>query len=190
MWGSARNQVGAEIRRRTMQTTGTPGTPGRRGARLLVTIGMAAVLAACTRPSPPASSAPQGAANAAPATAAAPPLASQAHAGRIVFDNHQDVWTMNADGTDLTRLTHSPGFDFDPSWSPDGTQIAYRHERNDEAEIWLMNPDGSGQRRLARGIAPAWSPDGSMIAYVQLASYRQHLSWSRLQRRNPRRQGK
>jgi TolB protein len=144
----------------------TTGTPGRRGARLLLTIGMAAVLAALPRTPPPASSAPQGAANATPATAPAPPLASQAHAGRIAFDNHQDVWTINADGTDLTRITDSPGPDFDPSWSPDGTRIAYRHERNDEPEIWLMNADGSGQHRLARGIAPAWSPDGLMIAYA------------------------
>lgn len=144
----------------------TMATPGARRARLLLTIAMAAALAACTRPSPPASSAPQGAASDAHATATAPPLAPQARAGRIAFDNHQDVWTINADGTDLTRLTHSPGFDFDPSWSPDGTKIAYRHERNDEPEIWLMNADGSGQRRLARGLSPAWSPDGSTIAYA------------------------
>jgi TolB protein len=86
--------------------------------------------------------------------------------GRIVFDNHEDVWTINADGTDLTRLTHSPAFEFDPSWSPDGAQIAYRSDRGDESEIWVMNADGTGQRRLTAGISPAWSPDGSSIAYA------------------------
>jgi Tol biopolymer transport system component len=86
--------------------------------------------------------------------------------GRIVFDNHEDVWSINADGTDLTRLTHSPGYEFDPSWSPDGTQIAYRSDRGDESEIWLMNADGTDQRRLTRGLSPAWSPDGSKIAYA------------------------
>lgn len=86
-------------------------------------------------------------------------------AGRIAFDNFQDVWTINADGTDLTRITHSPGPDFDPSWSPDGTQIAFRSERNGVPEIWLMNADGSGQHRLAAGLSPAWSPDGSTIAF-------------------------
>jgi TolB protein len=85
--------------------------------------------------------------------------------GRIAFDNFDDVWTINADGTDLTRLTHSPGPDFDPSWSPDGTQIAFRSERSGESEIWVMNPDGTGQRRLADGLSPAWSPDGSLIAF-------------------------
>ena len=89
-----------------------------------------------------------------------------AFSGRIVFDNHEDVWTINADGTDLIRLTHSSAFEFDPSWSPDGAQIAYRSERGDDSEIWLMNADGSGRRRLTRGLSPAWSPDGSKIAYA------------------------
>jgi TolB protein len=75
------------------------------------------------------------------------------------------VWAIDADGTDLTRLTHSPGPDFDPSWSPDGTQIAFRSERSGEPEIWVMNADGTDQRRLAAGLSPAWSPDGSLIAF-------------------------
>jgi Tol biopolymer transport system component len=86
--------------------------------------------------------------------------------GRIAFDNHDDVWTIDADGTDLTRLTNSPGFDFDPSWSPDGTRIAFRSERSGEPEIWLMNADATDQRRLTAGFSPAWSPDGSLIAFA------------------------
>jgi Tol biopolymer transport system component len=86
--------------------------------------------------------------------------------GRIAFDNFDDVWTIDVDGTDLTRLTNSPEPDFDPSWSPDGTQIAFRSERSGEPEIWVMNADGTGQRRLAEGLSPAWSPDGSLIAFA------------------------
>jgi TolB protein len=102
-------------------------------------------------------------------TASAPTsthLAPAHLSGRIAFDNHEDVWTINAHGTDLTRLTHSPAFEFDPSWSPDGTQIAYRSDRGDESEIWVMKADGAGQRRLTAGLSPAWSPDGSSIAYA------------------------
>jgi Tol biopolymer transport system component len=85
--------------------------------------------------------------------------------GRIAFDNFDDVWTIDADGTDLRRLTQSPGPDFDPSWSPDGTRIAFRAERSGEPEIWVMNADGTGKRRLTAGLSPAWSPDGSLIAF-------------------------
>ena len=85
--------------------------------------------------------------------------------GRIAFDNFEDVWTINADATNLTRLTHSPAPEFDPSWSPDGMQIAFRSERSGEPEIWVMNADGTGPRRLTDGLSPAWSPDGSLIAF-------------------------
>ena len=86
--------------------------------------------------------------------------------GRIVFDNYEDVWSINADGTGLTRLTQSSWPEFDATWSPDGTRIAFRSQRDGDPEIWLMNADGSEPHRLARGLSPAWSPDGSKIAYA------------------------
>ncbi len=153
--------------RRTMRRT-------LPGSQLLLLLGMAAVLAGCTgRAAPSRSASSQGGGGGAPVSvttaAASGPSSgggSSSLSGRIAFDNHDDVWTIDADGTDLTRLTHSPGFEFDPSWSPDGTRIAFRSERSGESEIWVMHADGSGQHRLARGLSPAWSPDGSRIAYA------------------------
>lgn len=86
--------------------------------------------------------------------------------GRIVFDNHDDVWSINADGTGLTRLTRSPWPEFDAALSPDGTKIAYRADRENESELWLMNADGSGPHRLGPGGFPVWSADGSKIGYA------------------------
>jgi TolB protein len=123
------------------------------------------LLVACSGDSAPSGS-PSAPSTATLSAPAGKDLALAPLSGRIVFDNHEDVWTINADGTDLTRLTHSPAFEFDPSWSPDGTQIAYRSDRGDESEIWIMNADGTGQRRLTAGLSPAWSPDGSSIAYA------------------------
>ena len=101
-----------------------------------------------------------------PSVPSGTPSALASLSGRIVFDNHEDVWTINADGADLTRLTHSPASEFDPSWSPDGTRIVYRSDRGDESAIWVMNADGTGQRRVTAGLSPAWSPDGSSIAFA------------------------
>lgn len=93
-------------------------------------------------------------------------IALDSLSGRIAFDNYDEVWTIEADGTNLQQLTSAPGHQFDPSWSPDGTRIAYRSDDGVTSEIWLMNADGSDQRKLTDGFSPAWSPDGSLIAFA------------------------
>jgi Tol biopolymer transport system component len=124
------------------------------------------VLVACSDGSAPDRARPTARSSASPSISLGTRSAVTSLSGRIVFDNFSDVWSINANGTGLTRLTRSPEPDFDATWSPDGTRIAFRSERNGDSEIWLMNADGSNQRRLAPGISPAWSPDGSRIAYA------------------------
>jgi TolB protein len=92
--------------------------------------------------------------------------------GRIVFDNSEDIYVMNADGTNVQQLTKNPGPEFDPMWSPDGKRIVYRDSHrgpNQDDEIYVMNADGSGQTNLTNNPAndwgPAWLPDGTKIAF-------------------------
>jgi Tol biopolymer transport system component len=143
----------------------------QRTPTLRVAVAATFFLVACTsNPAHPAS--PRAGSPKRSSTVSVPPGGSGAIdlaslSGRIVFDNFQDVWSINADGTDLRRLTRSPWPEFDPSWSPDGRFIAYRSEPHEYPELWVMTPDGTGQHRLTwDGGFPDWSPDGSMIAYA------------------------
>lgn len=77
---------------------------------------------------------------------------------------------MDPDGSNQTRLTYNPGEDKHPSWSSDGSKIAFSGRVNDGFDsIYVMNADGSGRKRLtSEGMHaehPAWSPDGTKIAF-------------------------
>jgi TolB protein len=63
-----------------------------------------------------------------------------------------DVFVMNADGSDVTRLTDDPALDIGPAWSPDGTRIAFTSDRTGHSSIYLMKPDGTGITLLADGV--------------------------------------
>jgi Tol biopolymer transport system component/erythromycin esterase-like protein len=93
---------------------------------------------------------------------------------QIAFASSQygylDIFSIDLDTHQQTRLTDNLGIDSSPDWSPDGEQIVYRSERDENNEIFIMNADGSGKRNLTDHVAsdtdPAWSPDGSKIAFV------------------------
>ena len=68
-----------------------------------------------------------------------------------------DVYVIDADGTNLRRLTTAPEVDGAPSWSPDGGRVVFGSARDGNPEIYVMDADGSNQRRLtddpARDVA-------------------------------------
>jgi Tol biopolymer transport system component len=89
---------------------------------------------------------------------------------QIAFHSHRylgvgRIFVMNADGTNVRRLT-SPEFD---DWSPDGTQILFNSSRNGNRDIWLMDSDGSQMLNLTKRPSDDWwpasSPDGSKIVF-------------------------
>ena len=97
--------------------------------------------------------------------------------GRIAFasnrDGNSELYSIAADGSSERRLTWTSATEQSPSWSPDGTRIAYeRADTNGRFHIWVMNADGSAQTQLlpdadsADDAGPAWSPDGAHIAFA------------------------
>jgi serine/threonine protein kinase/Tol biopolymer transport system component len=95
---------------------------------------------------------------------------------RFAFDSRRsgnlDIYVMNLDGTGLQQLTGTSGAERGPSWSPDGTQIAFYGAASEQStyDIFLINVDGTNLRNLTRTPAvderyPTWSPDGTQIAF-------------------------
>lgn len=83
-----------------------------------------------------------------------------------------DLYVMDADGSNVRRLTDAPGYDGGPFWSADGTQITWRRFSEDgaRAEIYTMNGDGTGERRVTDlGVmswAPFFHPSGDYIVFA------------------------
>ena len=114
--------------------------------------------------------------------------------GKIVFvkqvpehDDLTDIWVMDADGSNQTNLTNTPGTnEGQPAWSSDGTRIAFTSDQDEVppfTDIWVMNADGSNQTNLTPTVdnpetppeeidnfheyQPSWAPSGTQIVFVR-----------------------
>jgi Tol biopolymer transport system component len=100
---------------------------------------------------------------------------------RIAFASNRKsggprIFVMNADGSQQQWITRPVGTrgDRNPDWSPDGTQIVFDRYDNLLRDLWIVNADGTGERKLVScgqqnwfTGRPAWSPDGTRIAFCK-----------------------
>jgi Tol biopolymer transport system component len=116
---------------------------------------------------------------------ATPSLAQTSPEGRIAFNSYKsgdgDIYVVNADGTGESNVTGAQPLgeghdDQGPDWSPNGQQIAFtRYRFNEGADVFVINPDGSGLRAVTEeqgtferpilNSQPDWAPDGSKLAF-------------------------
>jgi Tol biopolymer transport system component len=69
---------------------------------------------------------------------------------------------MNADGSNPVNISNSPSREQWPTWSPDGTRLAFQTDRDGNWEIYAMNADGADPQRQTdndvKDSEPAWRP--------------------------------
>lgn len=86
--------------------------------------------------------------------------------GRQVFS----LYKVAVEGGDEIRLTHGPGLDDGPEFSPDGRYIYFNSTRSGRMQIWRMKPDGTDVEQVTNDIYNNWfphlSPDGKWIAFL------------------------
>lgn len=98
------------------------------------------------------------------------------------FDPFMEIFEANRDGTELKRLTNSPGYDAEGSYSPDGKHIVFCSNRSGpkNLELYIMDADGKNVRQLTQAPGcynggPFFSPDGKKVIFRSDRKKKDHL---------------
>jgi tol-pal system beta propeller repeat protein TolB len=88
----------------------------------------------------------------------------------VIFTKNGDgLWLMHPDGENPHPLTDRD--DIDPTWSPDGSMIAFASSRAGARQLFVMNADGTDIRQVTNldnmGGRSSWSPDGTQLAFYR-----------------------
>ena len=85
------------------------------------------------------------------------------------FDKHMDIYRVKLDGTGMTKLTDTPGYDAEGSYSSDGKQIVFTSDRDGDPDLYIMDADGKNVRQLTNvdgyDGGPFFSPDNEWVIF-------------------------
>ena len=92
---------------------------------------------------------------------------------RSISGGTSEIWVMDANGENRRKVT-TTGNNYEPSWSPDGSRIAYRHDLGCDYygchyELYVINANGTGNASINSNVvagSPDWSPNGQEIAFT------------------------
>ncbi|MEJ2190665.1 MAG: hypothetical protein P8Y93_14950, partial [Acidobacteriota bacterium] len=99
-----------------------------------------------------------------------------------------DLWIALVSGGDPVQITDTPEIETGPTWSPDGSTVAFEKQRLDgqATDLFLMPALGGEARKIIENASdPAWSPDGQWIAFADAST-----GWSRIAKVSPDAPGK
>ncbi len=101
---------------------------------------------------------------------------------RIAFHSNWEgeyqVYVMNADGSRVRRVTREAGNNLNPQWSPTGDAILYYSDRQGGGAhdtLYVVDQDGTNERKLTGGVFPTWAADGNTILFTDAADGLSHL---------------
>ncbi len=93
----------------------------------------------------------------------------------IIFELLGDIYTLPIAGGEAVAIVTGMGFQSQPAYSPDGTQIAFLSDQDGSINLYVANADGSKPKKLSSmttgdGMSPAWSADGNYVFISQVSN--------------------